>query len=43
MTWKDVAWYYLYPVTESAPIAGRLAFAVGTEGVNVVIDGIKAK
>ncbi|KAI9795938.1 MAG: hypothetical protein M1833_006586 [Piccolia ochrophora] len=40
-TWEDVAWYYLYPVAESAAIAGRLAFTVGREGVRIAVDGVE--
>ncbi|KAI9801583.1 MAG: hypothetical protein M1825_003262 [Sarcosagium campestre] len=38
-TWEDLVWYYLYPVAESAAIAGRLAFTAGKEGVSITVDG----
>lgn len=42
-TWTDIVWYYLYPVAESAAIAGRLAFTAGNEGVKIVIDGVQVE
>ena len=36
--WEDVVWYYLYPMGESAAIAGNFSFDVGKPGVCVQID-----
>lgn len=41
--WEDAVWYYLYPVAESGPVAGRLAFAVGMGGVSVRVDGVEVE
>ncbi|KAG8532384.1 uncharacterized protein KY384_002869 [Bacidia gigantensis] len=38
-SWEDVVWYYLYPIAESGPIVGRLAFVTGRAGVSVTING----
>jgi hypothetical protein len=36
---KDAVWYYRYPTTESASIAGRLCFY--NEKVDVFVDGVR--
>jgi uncharacterized protein (DUF427 family) len=38
-TYKDLVWYYRYPTTESAPIAGYLCFY--NEMVDVWVDGVQ--
>ena len=37
--YKDLVWYYRYPTSESAPIAGYLCFY--NEMVDVWVDGVK--
>jgi uncharacterized protein (DUF427 family) len=37
--YKDIVWYYRYPTSESAPIAGYLCFY--NEMVDVWVDGVK--
>jgi uncharacterized protein (DUF427 family) len=37
--YKDLVWYYVYPTTESAPIAGHLCFY--NEKVDVWVEGEK--
>ena len=39
--WDDVVWYYLYPIGESAAVAGKLAFTLGKEGIKVTADGLE--
>jgi len=36
---KDIVWYYTYPTSESALVAGRLCFY--NEKVDVFVDGVK--
>ena len=38
-TYRDLVWWYRYPTSESAPIAGLLCF--WNEKVDVEIDGVK--
>ena len=42
-SWEDVVWYYLYPIAETAAIAGKLAFAVGRDGITITADGVELK
>ena len=37
--YKDVIWWYKYPTSESAPIAGHLSFY--NEKVDIYIDGVQ--
>jgi uncharacterized protein (DUF427 family) len=37
--YKDLVWYYRYPTSESAPVAGYLCFY--NEMVDVWVDGVK--
>ena len=37
--YRDVVWYYRYPTSESAPIAGYMCFY--NERVDVWVDGVK--
>lgn len=37
--YRDIVWYYRYPTSESAPVAGHLCFY--NELVDVWVDGVK--
>ena len=39
-TFKDVVWWYEYPTTESAAVAGLVCFWNEKEGVEVSVDGV---
>ena len=38
---KDLIWWYKYPTSESAPIAGHMCFY--NEKVQIYVDGIEEK
>ncbi|KAF2475120.1 DUF427-domain-containing protein [Lindgomyces ingoldianus] len=39
--YKDVVWYYIYPIAESLPVAGHFCFY--NEKVDIWVDGVQEK